>query len=549
MQQLIQMVVGGIVPILIVALGISFLVAIKVVATRFKKIPPGQVGIFYGMKYRQADGTHKGFLVMSGGGRVLRPLLESYMEMSTSAFQVEIDENNIPNKDNVRLIVKGVATCKLSTVPEDLNKAAESFLGKSEKEIRDFIGNILKGHLRSIIGKLDIDTLLRQRDEFNKRVVDESSMELKHLGIEIINLVIQDINDSENYIDALGKRAVADAKAEAEIKVAEANRKKEIEVSNALREAALVRADNDAKIAEAEKDRDIKIANFKTAADTERAKAETAFNIAKAAQDQKLKVAEADRDAAEKEAQVKVQEKEALRRQKELDATLVAQAKADRDKATIDADAAKQKKVIEAQAEAEALKTTAEARKNAATLEGEGEAAATRAKLIAEAEGRAAAKKEALLAEAQGTEKLAEALAKMTQDARFIIILDKLPALLDKGGDALARALGPQGLAAVFESIAKPLGSVDSIHVIDLGGPHADSNGNGSAISKMTDIGPEIVFGLLTRAQALGFGPTLEKLGFTSELLKHLGSIGVNPGASDADKEKRGTATGNPEIG
>jgi flotillin len=250
-------------------------------------------------------------------------------------------------------------------------------------------------------------------------------------------------------------------------------------------------------------------------------------------------VAEAERDAAEREAQIKVQEKEAIRRQKELEATLVAQARADRDKATIDADAAKQRKVIEAQAEAEALKTTAEARKNAATLEGEGEAAATRAKLIASAEGKAAEKKEALLAEAQGTEKLAEALAKMTQDARFIIIMDKLPGLLDKGGEAIARALGPQGLAAVFESIAKPLGSVDSIHVIDLGGQHADGNGNSNALSKMTNIGPEIVFGFLAKAQALGFGPALEKLGLTSDLLKSLSSVGVNPDTSPSEGPKR----------
>ena len=43
------------------------------------------------------------------------------MEMSTSAFQIEIDETGIPNKDNVRLTVRGVASIQLSPAPEDLN--------------------------------------------------------------------------------------------------------------------------------------------------------------------------------------------------------------------------------------------------------------------------------------------------------------------------------------------------------------------------------------------------------------------------------------------
>jgi flotillin len=509
MGELVHYLTGYLIPILIIFLAVGFLLSIKFIASRYKKIPPNQVGIFYGRKYKviiAGKQETRGFQVVSGGGRVLMPLVESYQEMSTAAFQVEIDERDIPNKDNVKLTIKGVATCQISTIPEDLYRAANAFLGKTDVEITGFIRNILKGHLRSIVGKLDINTLLRERDQFNKQVVDESAQELRNFGINMPNLVIQDINDSEGYIDALGKRAVAETKAEAEIKVAEATRDQEISVSNANRAAALVKAENDAKVAEAQKVLQVKQAQFKREADTEKAAADQALAIATAAQEQVLRVAQASRDAAEKEAQVSVQVKEATRRQKELEATVICDATAAQRKTVIDAEAAKSRRILEAQAEAEVLTTTADAKKNAATLEGQGDAARQKAVLVAQAEGAAASKREALLAEATGTKELAAALAQMSESARFILILDKLPGLMDHGGDALAKVA-----AAIFSSIAAPLGSIDKLEIVDVGG-------TGRGLDQLGTVVPNILFKLLANAKAQGL-----------DLSKLLQLIGVNP--------------------
>jgi hypothetical protein len=72
--------------------------------------------------------------------------------------------------------------------------------------------------------------------------------------------------------------------------------------------------------------------------------------------------------------------------------------------------------------------------KNADTFHSGGEAARTRATLLAIAEGEAAKRKQALLAEAEGTTQLAAALAKMSTDAKLILVLDRLPVLFDMGG-------------------------------------------------------------------------------------------------------------------
>jgi len=528
------------VPVLIVMIAIAFVVVIMAMASRYKKIPPNEVGIFYGRKYRYVDPSDgkskiRGFRIVAGGGSLLWPIVERLQIMSTAAFQPRIDESDIPNKDNVKISVKGVATCKISTTPEDLHNAAMAFLGKGDKDIEEFVRNILIGHLRSIIGKLDIDEVLRQRDTFNRRVIEESTEELKRLGIQVITLVIQEVNDAHGYIDALGQKTVAEAKRDAAIKVAQADAETKKKVSDAQREAAVVVADNAVKTADAERERDVKVAQFKVIADTEKAKANQALPIATAQQEQVLQVAQAQRDAAATEARIAIQLKEADRRRAELEATLIRVAEAERQKVVIDADAAKQQAVITAEAakqktilDAEASKESAmrraEGQKQANTLEGEGEAAKTRSvllaqaegeaaktrqALLAEAEGQAAMKGKVLLAEAEGTARLAEALAKMTSDAKLILILDRMPHLMETGGDAMSKVM-----TAVFSSVAAPLGNIDELRIIDVGG-------SGRGLDQLSMVVPQTVFRTIAALQAQGI-----------DVQKLLGKIGVDIGGA-----------------
>jgi flotillin len=500
------------IPAMIVMIAIAFIIVVRVMASRYKKIAPNKVGIFYGRKYTWIDPTDgkakkRGFRIVAGGGSLLLPIVEELQELSTAAFQTEISENDIPNHDNVKINVKGVATCKISNAPEDLNNAAMAFLGKTDDDIKGFVNNILIGHLRSIIGKLDIDEILRQRDTFNRRVIEESTEELKRLGIQVITLVIQEVSDAHGYIDALGQKTVAEAKRDASIKVAQAEGETQQKTSDAQRQAAVVVASNAVAIAEAERDRDIKRAQFKVMADTEKAKADQALAIQTAEQEKTLKVKQAERDAAEKEAQILVQTKEGARKQQELNATVVQVAEADRKRAIIQAEAAKSVAVLQAEAQSESAIRKAEGEKQASTLFGEGEGAKVRATLTAKADGEAAIKKQALLAEAEGqaamkgkvllaeaegTAKLADALAKMTDAAKLIMILDRLPKLIELMGEA-----GEKIARATFSSVAAPLGNIDSIHIVDMGG-------GGNGVSQLASLVPNTVFKTLATLKASG---------------------------------------------
>lgn len=538
MQELWHSISGFFIPGLILLVGIAFLMALWVVSRRYKKIPPSKVGIFYGRKHKVKDSdgntVERGFRVVASGGGIVMPLVENYQELSTSAFQITIDEKGIPNKDNVPINVGGIATCKISTAPEDLLNAAENFLGKTDQEIWGMVKNILKGHLRSIIGNMTIDELLRKRDEFNKKVVAESTAELKRLGIQVINLVVQDVNDTLGYIESLGKQAVAEAVRDADIKT-----------SNATKESATVKAQNEAFISDAEKERDLKIADNRVKVETANAKADKANAIEMAAQDEVLKVAEAKRDAAAAEAGIEVQMKLADQKEAELVATVIKPAEASKKRVAIDAEAAKQKLEIDADAEAAAAVKKAEGLKKSEVLKGEGQASFVTQTKKAEAEGakavllaQAEGKERSLLADAKGietrllaeaagktadaaaTEKMAEALKKMDDRGQLILILKALPEIMDHGGDAVSKVA-----EAMFKPIGAGLGSIDKVNIVDMGG-------NGSGISNFAGQVPKTVVQAITALKTMGLDltPLLEKFKIDpSKLNEILGASGDAP--------------------
>jgi flotillin len=182
-------------------------------------------------------------------------------------------------------------------------------------------------------------------------------------------------------------------------------------------------------------------------------------------------------------------------------------AEADRKRSVIEAEAAKSVAVLQAEAQSEAAMRRAEGEKQANVLQGEGEASKTRATLTAKAEGEAAIKKQALLAEAEGmaamkgkvllaeaegTARLAEALAKMTDAARLILILDRLPKLIELTGEA-----GEKIAHATFSGIAAPLGNIDSIHIVDMGG-------GGKGLDQLASLVPNTVFKTIASLKASG---------------------------------------------
>lgn len=511
------------IPIVIISVVVALAVVGIVVASRYKTVPPNAIGVFYGRKYTSKDhegkSIERGFKIITGGGKILLPIVEQFQYMSTAAFQVGINENGVPTAKNVPVKIEAMATCRISPNPDEQANAVQAFLGKTPDAIAETVSEILRGHVRSIIAGLTVEQILRDRAEFNKRVLDESADEFKKLGIQIITLVVQDVSDEVGYIKALGQQETAGTIRDAEIATAEARRTTQIKVSDAQREASLNAAQNAAKVADAEKDRDIQIAEFKVQTETKKAQADMANSIAKATQEKSLRVIEAERDTASAQANIAVQEQRAKLKERELNATLIVEANAKKAASLIDADA--QQQVAERTAKRREIE--ADGVRAAAIKEGEGiasktravasaDADATRLRLTADADGARAnqlalaAGTEAnllagakgteaeLLAKAKGTLELANAMKQLDERGQLLMVIEKLPLLFRDGGDA-----GAKMLAAVFTPLGTSLGAIKSVSIVDMGG----SDGKGG-VSKFASSIPSMIAEMLVKAEAQG---------------------------------------------
>src|ERR1039458_1535021 len=149
----------------------------------------------------------------------------------------------------------GVQTCALPICSDEqsLTAAAERFLGSTVSEIKQIAYKNLEGHLRSIVGRLTVEEIVRDRSKFNQEVLTEATSDLAKIGLGVDVLTIQKVSDAEGYIEALGKKRTAEVKRDAQIGEANAAREATIQSTTALREGKEKENENLALVALAEK--------------------------------------------------------------------------------------------------------------------------------------------------------------------------------------------------------------------------------------------------------------------------------------------------------
>jgi hypothetical protein len=76
-------------------------------------------------------------------------------------------------------------------------------------EIETFTQETLAGSLRSIVGSLTVEQIIRDRAAFAQRVADESETSLTGQGLVLDTFQIQDITDDGTYLSDLGRPEAA----------------------------------------------------------------------------------------------------------------------------------------------------------------------------------------------------------------------------------------------------------------------------------------------------------------------------------------------------
>jgi flotillin len=511
------------IPVVILVVVIGFLIALMLLSRNYIKVSPNQAAVISGRSRKLADGTKVGYRLVRGGATLIIPFLEKVEYLSLNVLTVPLATSRAYTVQGVPVSVKAVANVKIKGDDDSMRAAAERFLGMRPEEFHKLVFQTLEGHLRAILGTLTVEEINNDRQSFAQKLTTEAAGDLEKMGIGLDALTIQEISDEEGYLDALGQRRTAEVQRDAEIGKAEAQRDSKIKAALAMQEGEKVRLSSEADIAASTRETEVKRAQFQAEIKREQATSEQAGPLSDAKARQEVVAEEVRIERIRTQEQIAVQEQEVLRREKELEATVVKKAEAERRAAVLQAQGQQEAAILAAEGRKQALIATAEAESQKLQREGEGRAAAVQAERRAEAEGiRALGLAEAAKIEAQGlaqakaveAQGLAEASAikqkaaawrEFNDAARLQTILEKLPSIIEATAPAL-------------KAISEPLGNIDKVVMIDHGG---NTNGGGSGgLNRFAQTGPTMIYALLQQLQALGLN--------VPDMLKQLGTTDID---------------------
>lgn len=367
------------------------------ILSRYRKCPSDKILVIYGKVGNDKNGQARSAKCVHGGAAFIMPIIQSYQFMDLTPISINVDLKNALSKQNIRVDVPSRFTVGISTEPGIMQNAAERLLGLKMNEIQELAKDIIFGQLRLVVATMEIEEINNDRDKFLVAVSNNVEIELKKIGLRLINVNVTDINDESGYIEALGKEAAA-------------------------------KAINDAKKSVAEKDRDGEIGQ------------------ANAQRDQRIQVAAANALAikGENESKIEVAQSEALRREKEAESmriataaeavqaakakeeAYIAQQQAEQTRAALETATQQADVIVKAKIAKEQAEIEAEAQAEVARRTAKGEADALYAKMEAQARGA----QEILVKQADGMRELVSAAGGNADSAIKLILANNMEELM-----------------------------------------------------------------------------------------------------------------------
>jgi flotillin len=296
----------------------------------------------------------RGVKVVVGGGTFIRPLLDRVGKLKLTARQINVQLADAVTSQGIKVQVQGVATFKIGRDVESLRNAAERFLDAKPEQVDSIVKNVLEGSLRSIVGTLTIEELIRDRQKLLQQVQDAAKGDLATSGLQIDAFTIQSFSDESNYIELLGQQSVSTVTRDA--RMVKATTDQEAAVREAESQQVKINAGRDVALREAE------------------TKTQVAAAQARADQAGPLAQAEAQQEVVRK--QTELAQLEADRKEKELLSSTVKPAAAEAQAVIAKAEGDKRAKIASAEADAETTRLEGGAEAQIVLTKGEAEAKA-----------------------------------------------------------------------------------------------------------------------------------------------------------------------------
>ena len=444
MDWLTILIVGGIVLVVLALL-------IVLLRLQYMRVGPNEILIVSGGRKNiitLPDGSTKeiGFRYKIGGGAFVNPLTKRAEKMLIEVIPVQFKSPVWRTQNGIPIIAEYAAQVSIDISDYALYLAITHFLSSGREGIQAVASTILEGRVREVIGTMTVEQILSERKEFTEKVFQGVQADLSKLGLTMQSFALEDVNDTQGYIEALSKPQVAAAKYEAVMDQSEKDKEIAIRLAQVKKEGEIARLQADAEVAAKSWENEIKKAELQVNVNQKRAHADMAYELARFKIQQDLTKEQYAVKKVEMQETTRLEEMNIEKKQKELDANVIKPSEA-------------RKKQVMAEADAESYRILTESKGKMEAKKAEDAADAERIRLIGQAEAESLASR-------------AKAYEKYNQAALYERTLDKLPELA--------------------KNIAEPLSKLDKIVMIESDGKLGTSKITGQVTEILAQL-PEVV--------------------------------------------------------
>jgi flotillin len=198
------------------------------------------------------------FRVVTGHGAFVLPVFRKVRFLTMAMCESEVAEKCV-TQQGITLNVRAVIAFKVGNDTESIISAAQRFLSDQD-QMAILTGRIFAGHLRSIIGSMTVEQIIRERQKLATEVLDGSKEEMARIGLNVDALQIQSIDDDGlGYINAMSaphnaaiQQQAQIAQAQANQAAAEAEQESQRNQAEFARKTAIVRAQYKAEVDKAQ---------------------------------------------------------------------------------------------------------------------------------------------------------------------------------------------------------------------------------------------------------------------------------------------------------